>query len=116
MCNAATALHQLISPIDPAQETAMRVLMHHFRRDVLWKAERSRVAENLLVYVHRKTHANFWPEQDCSFPDETRSGTGFFASDEKCRASACCSGAGPSQEPEEGAEAPSEADADEAAK
>ena len=92
MCNAATALHQLISPIDPAQETAMRVLMYHFRRDVLWKAERSRVAENLLVYVHRKTHANFWPEQDCSFPDETRSGTGFFASDEKCRASACCSG------------------------
>jgi len=53
MRNAGGALHNVTASLTPAAEERMRELIAHFRRDVLWRHPRSRVADNLLMAAHR---------------------------------------------------------------
>ena len=51
--DASGALQRIVQQTTPATEKRMRKLLHHFRRDLLWRAEGSRVAENLLLEAAR---------------------------------------------------------------
>ena len=73
MHDAGVALHNISSGLGPAAEERMRQLIAHFRRDVLWRHPRSRVAENVLLAAFR------WRNRDaqrlrgcCPLPDEIR--------------------------------------------
>lgn len=92
MCDAVAALRNVTDSISPNKQAAMRTLMLHFRRDLLWRANSSRVAENLLVLAQRKMGVDkpLLPAAECSFLDEQRSDAGFRAHDEACRGRACC--------------------------
>ena len=96
MCDAVAALRNVTDSISPNKQAAMRTLMLHFRRDLLWRANSSRVAENLLVLAQRKMGVDkpLLPAAECSFLDEQRSDAGFRAHDEACRGRACCRPAG----------------------
>ena len=47
------ALRNVTLSVTPAAERRMRALIRHFRRDVLWRHPRSRVAENVLLEARR---------------------------------------------------------------
>ena len=53
LCNPATALRTLVDAVSSEERAAIRELMWHFRRDVVWGISHSRVAENVLLEAHR---------------------------------------------------------------
>lgn len=52
--DAAGALRNLSGRMHPYAESRARVLMRHFRRDLLWRVRGSRVAENVLLDAARR--------------------------------------------------------------
>lgn len=94
MCDAAATLHDTMSAVSQDKRAVMRTLMHHFRRDVLWRATNSRVAENILLEAVRgRAGGNLLNNMTCPFVDEQRHCPDcikLFGLDEKCRGQQCC--------------------------
>ena len=51
--DSATSLRNVTARISPSIEKRMRALLRHFRRDLIWRARDSRVAENVLLEAAR---------------------------------------------------------------
>ena len=51
--DAASTLRRVAEGIGPLADERMRHLIRHFRRDLLWRVQGSRVAENLLIEAAR---------------------------------------------------------------
>lgn len=111
MCDAASTLNDAMLAVSQDERAVMRTLMHHFRRDILWRATNSRVAENILLEAVRgKASYALLNDMTCPFVDEQRRCTyrrrkfwswaglaaecpmsiDLFGYDEKCRGQQCC--------------------------
>jgi len=73
LVDAAAALTRVDARVSTGQRARMRRLMHHFRRDLLWSVNGSRVAENLLLTAaaHKLRHG--LTAADCPFGDRSQS-------------------------------------------